>query len=160
MPTEEKFLTEIKGPNGKNYPVMANHRVNFGKISGSLELPYLVAVQTKSFNWFVTKGIDEVFREVFPIQNNAKTITLEYESCHFEDPEYKPLECKEEDLTYSSKLKATLLICNAETGEKKSAEVYMGDVPMMTASGTFIINGTEKVVVSQIIRSAGAYYEK
>ena len=159
MPTEEKFLTEIKGPNGKNYPVMANHRVNFGKISGSLELPYLVAVQTKSFNWFVTKGIDEVFREVFPIQNNAKTITLEYESCHFEDPEYKPLECKEEDLTYSSKLKATLLICNAETGEKKSAEVYMGDVPMMTASGTFIINGTEKVVVSQIIRSAGAYYE-
>ena len=159
MPTEEKFLTEIKGPNGKNYPVMANHRVNFGKISGSLELPYLVAVQTQSFDWFKRIGIDEVFREIFPIQNNAKTITLEYQDCHFEEPEYKPLECKEEDLTYSSKLKATLLICNAETGEKKSAEVYMGDVPMMTASGTFIINGTEKVVVSQIIRSAGAYYE-
>ena len=159
MPTEQKFLTEFKGPNGKNYPVGTNHRVNFGKISGSLELPYLVAVQTKSFQWFKEKGIDEVFQEVFPITNNGKNISLEYQSCHFEEPEYKPLECKEEDLTYCSKLKATLVIRNEDTGEEKTAEVYMGDVPMMTSSGTFIINGTEKVVVSQIIRSAGAYFE-
>ena len=112
MPNEKQFLTEFPGPNGKNYPVGLNHRVNFGKISGSLELPYLVAVQTKSFNWFKETGIDEVFREVFPIVNNNETISLEYESCHFEEPEYKPLECKEEDLTYCSKLKATLLLRN------------------------------------------------
>ena len=159
MPNEKQFLTEFPGPNGKNYPVGLNHRVNFGKISGSLELPYLVAVQTKSFNWFKETGIDEVFREVFPIVNNNETISLEYESCHFEEPEYKPLECKEEDLTYCSKLKATLLLRNKEDGQIKKSEVYMGDVPMMTNSGTFIINGTEKVVVSQIIRSAGAYFE-
>ncbi len=159
MPNENKFLTEFPGPSGKNYPVGLNNRVNFGKISGSLELPYLVAVQTKSFKWFKETGIDEVFREVFPITNNNETISLEYESCHFEEPEYKPLECKEEDLTYCSKLKATLLLRSKDTNQIKKSEVYMGDVPMMTNSGTFIINGTEKVVVSQIIRSAGAYFE-
>ncbi len=159
MPNEKPFLTEFKGPNGKNYPVGLNNRVNFGKISGSLELPYLVAVQTKSFKWFIDNGIDEVFREIFPIENNQKSISLEYVSCHFEEPEYKPLECKEEDLTYCSKLKATLRLQDKVTGQMKESEVYMGDVPMMTNSGTFIINGTEKVVVSQIIRSAGAYFE-
>ncbi len=143
----------------EKYPARQNGRLDFSKISGSLELPYLVEIQTESFKRFLKDGVNEVFQEVFPIANYADTMDIEYVDCHFEEPEYGPLECKENDLTYSSKLKVTLRLHNKKTHEiKEGAEVFMGDVPMMTDSGTFIVNGAERVIVSQIVRSPGAYF--
>ena len=143
----------------EKYPTRLNGRLDFSKISGSLELPYLVEIQTESFKLFLKSGIDEVFKEVFPIANYANTTEIQYVDSRFEEPEYGPLECKENDLTYSSKLKVTLRIFNKKTGVvKEGAEVFMGDVPMMTESGTFIVNGAERVIVSQIVRSPGAYF--
>lgn len=144
----------------KNYELGLNDRVIFSKISGSTPLPVLVEIQTDSFKLFLEKGLDEVLREVFPITNYAGTYSIEYVSSHFEKPEYGPLECKEGDLTYSSKLKVSLRLFNKTTGEiKETSEVFMGDIPMMTDSGTFIVNGAERVIVSQIVRSPGAYFQ-
>lgn len=143
----------------KDYPLLQNDRIDFAKISGHTPLPYLVEIQTDSFKWFLDKGIDEVFKEVFPIANYQENVFIEYVNCHFDKPEYTPLECKENDLTYSSKLRVTLRIKNDQLGEiKEASEVFMGDVPMMTDSGTFIVNGAERVIVSQIVRSPGAYF--
>src|SRR5574344_956478 len=154
MPNE-KFKTDYK-----NYQAGINDRLNFSKISGSLPLPNLVEIQTDSFKWFLEKGINEVMQEVFPIANYANTVFIEYGSCRFEKPEYGPLDCREGDLTYSSKLKVTLRLRNKQTGEiKEDNEVFMGDVPMMTESGTFVVNGAERVIVSQIVRSPGAYFQ-
>jgi len=153
-------MTAKKVATYKNYPAGINDRLNFSKISGSLSLPYLVEIQTESFKWFLEKGIDEVMREVFPIDNYAHTVFIDYVSCRFEKPLYTPLACKGGDLTYSSKLRVTLRLRNTQTGEiKEENEVFMGDVPMMTDSGTFIINGSERVIVSQIVRSPGAYFQ-
>ena len=144
----------------KNYPLGRNDRINFSKISGSLEIPYMVEIQTKSFEWFLREGLDEVMKEVFPISNYAGNVFIDYVSARFEKPLYTPLECKGGDLTYSSKLKVKLRLRNETTGEiKEENEVFMGDVPMMTDSGTFIVNGSERVIVSQIVRSPGAYFQ-
>ncbi len=143
----------------KDYPLLQNDRIDFSKISGHTPLPYLVEIQTDSFKWFLEKGIDEVFKEVFPISNYAENVFIDYVDCRFDKPEYGPLECKENDLTYSSKLRVTLRLSDKATGEIKEAnEVFMGDIPMMTDSGTFIVNGAERVIVSQIVRSPGAYF--
>ncbi|MCH3909739.1 MAG: DNA-directed RNA polymerase subunit beta [Bacilli bacterium] len=156
MAKENNIVSEYES----KYEVGANGRINFSKISGNTPLPYLVEIQTDSFNWFKEKGLDEVLKEVFPIANYAGTVYIDYVSCHFEEPEYGPLECKEGDLTYSSKLKVKLRLRNKQTGEiKEDNEVFMGDVPMMTDSGTFIVNGAERVIVSQIVRSPGAYFQ-
>jgi DNA-directed RNA polymerase subunit beta len=154
MPNE-KFKTDYK-----NYQAGINNRLNFSKISGSLALPNLVEIQTDSFKWFLDTGINEVMKEVFPIANYANTVFIEYVGCRFEEPEYGPLDCREGDLTYSSKLKVTLRLRFKATGEiKEDNEVFMGDIPMMTDSGTFIVNGAERVIVSQIVRSPGAYFQ-
>ncbi len=161
MPQEEKFdhqLLDYKDPNGESYPVGANGRINFSKISGKLPLPYLVEVQTDSYRWFLEKGLDEIFREVFPIANFANTLYIDYVSSRLEEPKYTPLECKAGDLTYSSKIKVTLRLI-LPTKEIKDAEVFMGELPLMTESGTFIVNGAERVIVSQIIRSPGGYFQ-
>ncbi len=144
----------------KNYPLGRNDRINFSKISGSLDIPYMVEIQTKSFAWFLKEGLDEVMKEVFPISNYAGNFFIDYVSARFEEPLYTPLECKGGDLTYSSKLKVKLRLRNGVTKETKEVnEVFMGDVPMMTDSGTFIVNGSERVIVSQIVRSPGAYFQ-
>jgi DNA-directed RNA polymerase subunit beta len=155
------YAKKYEGNNAKYADTIArNDRIDFSKISGDTALPYLVEIQTDSFKWFVEKGLDEVLKEVFPIANYAGTVYIDYVNCHFEKPEYGPLECKEGDLTYSSKLKVTLRLRNKQTGEiKEDNEVFMGDVPMMTDSGTFIVNGAERVIVSQIVRSPGAYFQ-
>ena len=114
----------------EKYPAKLNGRLDFSKISGSLDLPYLVEIQTESFKRFLKNGVGEVFNEVFPITNYADTMEIQYVDCHFEEPEYGPLECKENDLTYSSKLKVTLRLRNKKTDViKEGAEVFMGDVP-------------------------------
>ncbi len=161
MPQEEKFdhqLLNYKDPNGIPYTVGANGRINFSKISGKLPLPYLVEIQTDSYRWFLKQGLDEAFREVFPIYSFSNKIRIEYVSSRLEEPKYTPLECKAGDLTYSSKIKVMLRLF-LENGEMKDAEVFMGELPLMTESGTFIVNGAERVIVSQIIRSPGAYFQ-
>ena len=162
MPLEENFIpmTEYKSPKGTNYPVKANGRIDFSKISGDLELPYLVEIQTESYQWFLDQGLDEVLRESFPIANYSNTLFIEYVSCRLEEPIHTPLECKAADLNYSSKLKVKLRLRFKNSGEIKEAEVFMGNLPRMTESGTFIINGAERVIVSQIVRSPGAYFQE
>ncbi len=137
-----------------------NNRIDYSKISGTLPLPNLVEIQTESFRWFIEKGIDEVLHDVFPISNYSETLQIEYVSCRFDAPKYNYLECKERDTTYSAPLRVTLRLCFMETGEIKESEVFMGDFPLMTDSGTFIINGAERVIVSQLVRSPGAYMSK
>ena len=161
MPQEENFtpMTDYLDPNGKPYPVGINGRLDFSKISGRLDLPYLVEIQTESYKWFLEKGLDEVLRESFPIANYSGTLFIDYVSCRLEEPKHDPMQCKAADLNYSSKLKVTLRLRFKNSGEIKEAEVFMGDLPRMTESGTFIINGAERVIVSQIVRSPGAYFE-
>ena len=146
--------------NYKNYKHLTNDRIDFSKISGTLPLPYLVEIQTESYAWFLKTGIEEAFKDVFPISNYADDVFIEYVSYRFLEPKYDWLECKCRDLTYCAPLKVTLRLCFKDTGEIKEKEVFMGDFPLMTDSGTFIINGAERAIVSQIVRSPGAYLRK
>ncbi len=143
-----------------NYKYLHNGRIDYSKISGSLPLPYLVEIQTESFKWFLEEGIDEVFKDVYPISNHSETLMIEYCGSRLDHPKYDPLECKTRDLTYSAPLKVTLRLIFKNTGEIKENEVFMGDFPLMTESGTFIINGAERAIVSQLVRSPGAYLSK
>ena len=144
----------------KNYKRLNNGRIDFSKISGALELPYLVEIQTDSFKWFLEKGMNDVFNDVFPIESNSKDIVIEFIDCHLEEAKYTPLECKTRDLTYAKPLRATVRLVNLADGVVKESEVFMGDLPIMTNSGTFVVNGAERVIVSQIARSPGAYLHK
>ena len=162
MSKDKNFIpnTVYANPDGEAYPSGINGRIDFSKISGSLSLPNLVEVQTDSYDWFLHQGIDEVLKEVIQIPNYANTLSIKYVSSRLEPPKYTPLQCKTGDLTYSSKLKATLRLEMKSTGEMKDAEVFMGEIPLMTDSGTFIVNGSERVIISQIVRSPGAYYSR
>jgi len=144
----------------KDYPVLPSGRINFSKISGSLELPNLVEIQTDSYKWFLETGIEEVMKEVFPIASYTETSFIDFVSCELREPKHTFLECKDHDYTYSSKLYVKLRLRNVDDGEMKEEEVFMGDIPLMTDSGTFIVNGAERVIVSQIVRSPGAYISK
>ncbi len=137
--------------------LLANSRRDYSKISGSLALPNLVEVQTESYRWLIEKGLDEALKDVFPIHNYAENLELQYLNFRFDEPSYTHLECKERDMTYSAPLRVTLRLIFKETSVINDAEVFLGDFPLMTESGTFIINGVEKVIVSQIRRSPGAY---
>ena len=154
--------------NGK--PVV--DRVSFAKIHEPLEVPNLLGIQTDSFGWLIgsqkwaaenpgsKSGLEEIFEEISPIENAAQTMGLVLSSPHLEDPKYSILECRERDLTYSAPLYVTAEFQNYETGEIKSQTTFIGDFPLMTDRGTFIINGTERVVVSQLVRSPGVYFER
>jgi DNA-directed RNA polymerase subunit beta len=135
-------------------------RRDFSKISGSLPLPNLVEIQTDSYAEFVKNGIDEVFNDVYPIEGPGKNLVLQYVRNSLEKEKYDVYECKNRDLTYAAPLKVVLRLVNNITGEIKEHEVFMGDFPRMTESGTFIINGAERVIVSQLVRSPGAYFKK
>ena len=157
--TKENQVLEVKDPQGNPYPSGINGRIDFSKISGHLDLPYLCEIQVDSYNWFLKQGIKDVLGEVFPISNYSNTLSIDYVDSRLEEPKFDPLECKRADLTYSSKLKVTLRLRFKATGEIKEAEVFMGELPLMTESGTFIVNGAERVIVSQIVRSPGAYFQ-
>ena len=137
-----------------------NGRYDYSRVSGKLPLPNLVEIQTKSYEEFKTKGLDDVFRESFPINNYTGTLSIDYVSIRFGEPKHSFLECKAQDLTYSIPIFATLRLNHKETGEIQESEVYMGEFPIMTSSGTFIVNGAERVIVSQLVRSPGAYLFK
>ena len=143
--------------NIKDLKRLNNDRVDYSKISGKLPLPNLVEIQTKSYEEFKTKGLDEVFRESFPIENYTKTLSIDYVSCRFGDIKHDISACKDQDLTYSAPIYVTVRLIRKDTGEIQESEVYMGEFPLMTKSGTFIVNGAERVIVSQLVRSPGAY---
>ena len=133
-------------------------RRNFSRIKNSYELKDLLEVQKKSYNWFIEEGIKEVFQDLFPVENFSGTLALEFGDYHFEEPKYSIKESKDRETTYAAPLKVEVRLFNRETGEVKEQEIFMGDMPIMTESATFIINGAERVVVSQLVRSPSVYY--
>ena len=137
-----------------------NDRYDYSRFSGNLPLPNLVEIQTKSYEEFKEKGLDEVFKESFPINNYADTLSIDYVSVRLGEPKHPLHECKAQDLTYCVPIYVTLRLNHKATGEIQEAEVYMSDFPLMTKSGTFIVNGAERVIVSQLVRSPGAYLSK
>ncbi len=137
-----------------------NDRYDYSRVSGKLPLPNLVEIQTKSYEEFKVKGLDEVFKESFPIVNYTGDLSIDYVSVRFGEPKHSFLECKAQDLTYSAPIYVTLRLIHKDTGEIQESEVYMGEFPLMTSSGTFIVNGAERVIVSQLVRSPGAYLSK
>ena len=132
----------------RDYPKINNDRINFSKIGGTLELPYLVEIQTESYKNFLDYGIEEVFKDVFPIDNYAGNMSVVYNSFRLDEPKHTFLECKEKDLTYSAPLTVNLRLLDKTTGEFVDSDVFMGEIPLMTESGTFIVNGAERVIVS------------
>ncbi len=136
-------------------------RMSFGKIDEVIDMPNLIEIQKKSYEWFLTDGLKEVFQDVSGITDHEENLVLNFEDYELdtEHPNYSVVECKERDATYSAKLRVTCRLINVQSGEVKESEIFMGDFPLMTASGTFIINGAERVIVSQLVRSPGAYYK-
>ena len=161
--------------------VRPSSRLSFAKIHEPLQVPDLLALQTQSFDWLMgneiwrdrvaaaqsagevvptASGLEEIFEEISPIEDIGGTMSLSFRDHRFEDPKYTMEQCKDRDATYSKPLFVTAEFMNNETGEIKSQTVFMGDFPIMTPKGTFIINGTERVVVSQLVRSPGVYFER
>ena len=135
-------------------------RINFGKIPPAMELPNLISVQKQSFERFCGEGLREAFRESSPIRSQNHVLEVTFGEHQFGDPAHSVEECREKDMTYQAPLLTEVRLTNRETGEIKEQLVFMGDFPMMTEQGTFIINGTERIVVSQLVRSPGVYYSK
>ena len=135
-------------------------RRSFAKLTEVLPPPNLISVQKESFDWFLDKGLEETLRDISPIEDFTGNLALQFITHRFEEPKFDEDECKEKDMTYSRPLFVTAAFINKETGEIKEQTVFMGDFPMMTDKGTFIINGTERVVVSQLVRSPGVYFDK
>jgi len=146
--------------NVKEQKLGKNTRMSFSRTRGtSLELPNLVEIQTKSFKWFLEEGLMEVLRDVSPITDYSGNLSIEFLSFSLDQkPKYPVEECKERDVNYAAPLKVNVRLTNKQTGEVKQTDIYMGDFPLMTDTGTFVINGAERVIVSQIIRSPGMYY--
>jgi len=143
------------------HPISAgrNQRMSYSKIDEVMDMPNLIEVQKNSYNWFLEEGLREVFNDVSPIQDYTGNLILEFVDYSLDGkPKYSVEECKERDVTYSAPLKVKIRLINKETNEVKEQEVFMGDFPLMTDSGTFIINGAERVIVSQLVRSPGVYY--
>jgi DNA-directed RNA polymerase subunit beta len=158
------------------------HRISFARIKEPLEVPSLLALQTDSFDWLLgnekwrdrieaeqslgrkdlpeQSGLEEIFEEISPIEDFTGTMSLSFRDHRFEPPKYSADECKEKDMTYSAPMFVTAEFINNSTGEIKSQTVFMGDFPLMSPKGTFIINGTERVVVSQLVRSPGVYFDR
>lgn len=146
---------------------LAGHLVKYGKhrvrrsysrIKEVLELPNLIEIQTDSYKWFLDEGLREMFEEIMPIEDFAGKLSLEFVNYQLLEPKYTVDEAREHDANYSAPLHVTLRLINKETGEIKSQDVFFGDFPLMTKQGTFIINGAERVIVSQLVRSPGVYF--
>ncbi len=158
MPTKTKLEES-----GRIKPVRfgKNERMTFAKIDEVLEMPNLIDLQKSSYEWFIKEGLKEVFRDVSPITDYAGNLILEFTDYRMDDqPKYSIDECKERDTNYAAPLRVKVRLINQETGEIKEQEIFMGDFPLMTEQGTFIINGAERVIVTQLVRSPGIYYEQ
>lgn len=136
-----------------------NERKTFSKINEVIEMPNLIEIQKDSYKWFVEEGLKEVFRDMSAITDYSGNLQLSFVDYRLDDePKYDVTECKARDATYAAPLRVTARLVNNETGEIKESEVSMGDFPIMTESGTFVINGAERAIVSQLVRSPGVYY--
>ncbi|HEY9576109.1 MAG TPA: DNA-directed RNA polymerase subunit beta [Pseudobacillus sp.] len=133
-------------------------RRSYARISEVLELPNLIEIQTSSYQWFLDEGLREMFQDISPIEDFTGNLALEFIDYSLGEPKYPVDESKERDVTYSAPLRVKVRLLNKETGEVKDQEVFMGDFPLMTETGTFIINGAERVIVSQLVRSPSVYY--
>src|SRR3954451_23192278 len=134
-------------------------RRNFGHIPSVMAMPNLIQIQIDSFNWFKNTGLNELFAEISPIGDfTCKNLELRFLDYHFGEPRYSVLECRQRDMTYAAPLRVRVQLLIKETGEIKESEIFMGDFPLMTENGTFVINGAERVVVSQLVRSPGVYF--
>ena len=148
-------------PRGEGSPVVSavrRERRSFAKIPEVLEVPNLIALQRDSFKWFLEEGLRDTFHDISPIEDFTGTLAVEFGDHEFGDPKYSVEECKEKDMSFQAPLFVEVRFINKETGEMKEQQVFMGDFPLMTDRGTFVINGTERVVVSQLVRSPGVYY--
>ena len=135
-------------------------RMTFAKINEVCEMPNLIDVQTQSYKWFVEEGLSEVLEDVSPIRDTTNTLSLEFADYHFsEETKYSQEECKERETTYATSLTVKVRLINRETGEIKEQNVFMGEFPLMTEKGTFIYNGAERAIVTQLVRSPGPYFE-
>ena len=135
-------------------------RRSYAKTKNAIELNNLLEIQKKSYDWFMTEGIKEVFDDIFPVESFTGNLTLEFGEYSFEEPRYSIKGCKDRYATYAAPLKVQARLFNQETGEVKEQEIYLGDMPIMTDSGTFIINGAERVIVSQLVRSPSVYFSR
>ena len=142
-------------------PVKVGRRVrqSFSKINEIIDFPDMVEIQKSSYNWFLEVGLNEMFKDISPIKDFTGNLVLEFIGYQLGEPKYSVDECKERDTTYSAPLRVQVRLINQETGEVKEQEVFMGDFQLMTANGTFIVNGAERVIVSQLVRSPGVYYK-
>ena len=135
-------------------------RRSFSRIRNTYELTDLLEIQKKSYQWFIEKGIGEVFEDLFPVENFSGTLSLEFGDYHFDEPRYSIRQSKDRETTYAAPLKVEVRLFNHETGEVKEQEIFLGDMPMMTDSGSFVINGAERVIVSQLVRSPSVYFNR
>ena len=134
-------------------------RMTFSKINEVIDMPNLIEIQKDSYKWFVEEGLKEVFRDMSDITDYSGNLRLSFVDYRLDDtPKYDVTECKARDTTYAAPLRVTAHLVNSETGEIKESEVSMGDFPLMTESGTFVINGAERAIVSQLVRSPGVYF--
>lgn len=142
------------------YPLQAEHpqRVSFARINEVLDMPNLIEIQQNSYQWFLREGLREMFRDISPIQDFTGNLILEFVDYNLKTPKYSVEECKARDVTFAAPLHVRVRLINKETGEVKEQDVFMGDFPLMTDKGTFIINGAERVIVSQLVRSPGVYF--
>ena len=159
--TNRKRMNGVITPmvNVKPVQLGKNVRMSFSRIGEVLEMPNLIEVQKNSYQWFLNEGLKEVFHDVSPITDYQGNLVLDFIDYRLDDtPKYTIAECKERDTTYAAPLRVRASLLNRETGEVKEQDIYMGDFPLMTDSGTFVINGAERVIVSQLVRSPGVYY--
>ena len=138
---------------------MVRKRISFSRIKDVLEVPNLIEIQQKSYQWFLDEGLLETFRDISPVQDFTGNLALEFTGYSLGSPKYTEDQCKQRDVTYAAPLKVKVRLINNDTREVKEQEVFMGDFPLMTETGTFIINGAERVIVSQLVRSPGAYFD-
>ena len=144
----------------KAIKVGKKERMSFSNIETVLDMPNLIDIQRSSYNWFIEEGLQEVFEDISPIRDYAGNLALEFVDYTIsKETKYGQQECKDRDATYAAPLKVKVRLINQDTGEIKEQEVFMGDFPVMTEKGTFIYNGAERVVVTQLVRSPGPYYE-
>ncbi len=143
----------------KPVPVGKRTRYSYAKIKEVMDMPHLLDIQRNSYKWFLKEGLREIFRDISPIEDFNKNLRLSFGTFSLGEPKYSIDECKERDTTYSAPLRVNVRLVKNATGEIKEHEVFMGDFPLMTDTGTFIINGAERVIVSQLVRSPGAYYD-
>ena len=135
-------------------------RRSYAKTKNAIELNNLLEIQKKSYDWFMTEGIKEVFDDIFPVESFTGNLTLEFGDYSFEEPRYSIKGCKDRYATYAAPIKVQARLFNQESGEVKEQDIYLGDMPIMTESGTFIINGAERVIVSQLVRSPSVYFSR